>query len=125
MSEVKEIAAERVGFDDYRPRGSNQTKTCYGAVKGGSVRDFSNTQGIDADGDTSMSGTNDLLAAIAGLINQNNANIAGIGTNNSERGTKKETKFKPRAPWRSKEEYKRLLDKGVCIRSENQGHNVS
>lgn len=124
VSEVKEIAAELEGFDDYRPRGSNQTKTCYGAVKGGSVKDFSKTQEIDADGDTSMSGTNGLLAAIAGLINQNNANIAGIGTNNSERGIKKETKFRPRAPWRSKEEYKRLLDRGVCTRCEKKGHNT-
>lgn len=120
VAEVKEIAAELESFDDYRPKGSTLTVTKLGAIKGGIIRASHKAPELDAEGDTIMSGTNNgLLAAIAELIKSNSNN--SIYSAGPSKG-KKLPKSKPRAKWRSKEEFRRLRESGACIRCELKGH---
>lgn len=79
---------------------------------------------IDADGDTIMTGVNALLA----LLNNNdqsskgNLSLASLGKNNNFRQNNNGKDTRPRAPWRSQDEFQKLLSLGVCVRCGKAGH---
>lgn len=116
VEEVREVAAELEGLADYRPKGASQTNTVLGPPKSGSAQLDSRAPAIsnesepklDSERDIVMGGTNALLAALRDLKEN------GIAPH-------KATK-KPRAPWRSKEEFKKLVDEGKCTRCTKKGH---
>ena len=109
VAAVREVAEELESFSDYRPRGSNQIGTKIGPAKGGiglSKLENRNPK-VDGAGDTHMTGTDAILAAIRDL----KVNYSGSSTdyparssNNPKYRSKGEDgrKTKPRAPWRSK-----------------------
>ncbi|KAI0996742.1 hypothetical protein K3495_g11443 [Podosphaera aphanis] len=114
IEEVREVAKELESLSDYRPKGASQTKTVLGAPKSGSAQASVSIQPeiskpkLDLDGDTVMGGTNAVLAAIKDLMESN------LRYEKNPR--------KPRAPWRSKKEFKRLVDEGRCTRCTKKGH---
>lgn len=73
VAQVKQIAAELEGLADYRPKGSSQVKTRIGPPKSGSAQYHSETVnlGVDAEGDTKMSGTDAIIAALKEIKLQN------------------------------------------------------
>lgn len=115
VEEVMEVAAELEALADYRPKGATQTSTVLGAPKSGSAQSYISTEPnartpkLDSDGDISMGGTNAVLAAIRELKE------SGIGP-------QKKNNKKPRAPWRSKEDFNRLFKEGRCTRCTKKGH---
>ena len=69
VATVREVAEEVERFSDYCPKGSTQTVTKIGPPKGG-IGIFmpeNGGDGVDQDGDTKMSGTDAILAAIKDL----------------------------------------------------------
>ncbi|RKF83553.1 putative eka-like protein [Golovinomyces cichoracearum] len=79
---------------------------------------------IDADGDTIMTGVNALLT----LINNNdqsskgNLSLASLGKNNNFRQKNNGKDARLRAPWRSQDEFQKLLSLGVCVRCDKTGN---
>lgn len=74
-----------------------------------------------------MTGTNAILAAIENLKIQSQGGRAkptrgkkGKLKTNPEK--KNNESLKPRAPWRSRTEFNRLVERGVCVRCEKEGH---
>ncbi|KAI0993654.1 hypothetical protein K3495_g14530 [Podosphaera aphanis] len=68
VQEVREIAIEIESWADYRPRGTRSTTTRVGAPKSGTAYlSTPRNTGLDAEGDTRMSGTNALLANLQRL----------------------------------------------------------
>lgn len=69
VAEVKGVAAEIESFADYRQRGSRLTMTKIGPPKCGSAQQsfVPEEEIVDAEGDTLMTGTNAILAAIKDL----------------------------------------------------------
>lgn len=114
VEEVREIAKDLESLEDYRPKGAIQTKTVLGTPKSGSAQVFVNSQlesqgpKLDSDGDTLMGGTNAILAAI------NDLKKGGWGP--------QQVTSKPRAPWRTKEDIKKLIEEGRCTRCTKKGH---
>ncbi|KAI0996850.1 hypothetical protein K3495_g11334 [Podosphaera aphanis] len=126
VAEVKEVAAELESFADYRPKGASKTNTKLGAPKSGSALDTSGQTPIDGDGDIVMGGTNALLAALRELTKQKSRSSAKNGNLSEGKSRPREEPSaqhsKPRAPWRSKSEFSRLLEEGVCTRCTKKGH---
>ena len=126
---VNEVAVELESFTDYRPRGSKEINTKIGPPKGGSTAFTSEPSradtNLDGNGDTYMSGTDAILAAIRDLklINKGTAHS---NSNKKQAGeppvNRKKEATKPRAPWRNKKEFNRLIEKGVCVRCGKEGH---
>ncbi|POS82753.1 hypothetical protein EPUL_006109 [Erysiphe pulchra] len=119
VSSVKAIAVELESFCEYRPKNSNQVETKPGPPKSGRTsykpeQNWSDTA-VDEDGDTIMSGTNAILAAIENLkIQTLGGKAKPIRGKNGELETGPEKKYKEspksRAPWRSLTEFNRLGD---------------
>lgn len=110
VAEVYEVASKLEARSGYQPKGSRATKSWFEVRPGTnptSAREFTKTQ-TDSDGDTLMSGVNALLASLA--------------QERSRKGGDEELPSKPRAPWRSKEDFKRLKDNGLCVRCGRAGH---
>ena len=126
---VNEVAVEQESFTDYRPRGSKEINTKIGPPKGGSTAFTSEPSradtNVDGNGDKYMSGTDAILAAIRDLklINKGTAHS---NSNKKQAGeppvNRKKKATKPRAPWRNKTEFNRLIKKGVCVRCGKEGH---
>ncbi|KAI0991709.1 hypothetical protein K3495_g16478 [Podosphaera aphanis] len=64
---------------------------------------------LDADGDTKMGGVNAIKALQAAI------NALKFNSHSKD-------KSKPRAKWRSQEEFTRLVSEGKCIRCKKNGH---
>ncbi|KAI0997915.1 hypothetical protein K3495_g10273 [Podosphaera aphanis] len=133
VTEVKEVALELESLVDYRPRGVTQTTTRLGAPKSGvapiRTQVQQNQLGIDADGDVRMGGTNAILAALQQLNTQRNTPRSsqgqGQGPPNHQEpstGRDEDSGNLPRAPWRTREELKRLMEAGLCVRCARGGH---
>lgn len=130
VSAVKEIAVELESFSDYRPKNSNQKGTKIGPPKSGSTtykpEPIRSDTAVDQDGDTIMTGTNAILAAIENLKKQSQGN--GAKPTREKKGKLKKNpeknneSLKPRAPWRSRTEFIRLVERGVCVRCKEEGH---
>ena len=131
VSSVKEIAVELESFSDYRPKNSNQIGTKIGPPKSGSTTyrlelNHSDTA-VDQDGDTIMASTNAILAAIENLKIQSQGGEAKpkrvkTGKLKTIPEKKYDESHKPRAPWRPRTEFNRLVEKGVCVRCKKKGH---
>ena len=111
VSRVRQIAARVEAMNSYRPNSSKlQTGTFFIPGRGTVVPHLSNSSAkqplSDPDGDTIMGGVNALTAANA------------KGRNKGQ----KHSQVKPRAPWRSQDEFRKLLDKGLCTRCGKPGH---
>ncbi|KAI0999355.1 hypothetical protein K3495_g8840 [Podosphaera aphanis] len=123
---MKEVAAELESFADYRPKGAPQTSTKLGAPKSGSTQNFSGQTSVDAEVDVVMGGTNALLAALRELTTQKAYSKARNGNSSEGKSRPREELSskhpKTRAPWRSKSEFNRLLEEGVCTRCTKKGH---
>ncbi|KAI1001359.1 hypothetical protein K3495_g6844, partial [Podosphaera aphanis] len=110
VSRVRQIAAQVEAMNSYRPNSSKlQTGTFFIPGRGTIIPHLSNSIAkqplSDPDGDTIMSGVNALTAA--------NSKGRNKGQKNSQ--------SKPRAPWRSPDEFRKLLDKGLCTRCGKPG----
>ncbi|KAI1001107.1 hypothetical protein K3495_g7089 [Podosphaera aphanis] len=127
VAEVREVALDLESLADYRTRGANQTTTQFEAPKSGTAQGVSIRLETDADGDIRMGGTNALLAAkqrlVAGRdgkerdyeeadVREDQLNFAGKGG------------VLPRAPWRSPQEFRRLMTEGLCVRCAGNGHTA-
>lgn len=122
---VAEVAADLEGLNDYRPNNAKYTATKLGTPKGVTVHE-EHKSNVDEEGDYKMGG-NALLAAIERLVLKEDNTVAGLG--NGKKRSKKienfgETKMpgKPRAPWRTKEEFAKLIRKRLCVRCGKSGH---
>ncbi|RKF57566.1 hypothetical protein OnM2_073069, partial [Erysiphe neolycopersici] len=75
-----------------------------------------------------MSGTDAILAAIKDLkLHQNSTTLAGLWNKDSKKindqvGQSKSQQSKPRAPWRKKSEFYRLIEENRCVRCTEAGH---
>jgi Retrotransposon gag protein len=118
LTQVKLIAGRVESLASYRPKGSTGTKTWYLDLP--SSTNLSNTGSgeptaaprKDSTGDTIMGGT-DLNALAAAVVQAIEAN---------HQGRRKAGKGKPRAPWRTREAFGKLVERGVCVRCEKTGH---
>ncbi|KAI0998657.1 hypothetical protein K3495_g9540 [Podosphaera aphanis] len=123
--ELKEVAGKLEALLDYRPKGSTQTGTKLGAPKGGNSLFVASNPQTDEEGDTIMGGTNALVATITSMIQQQLE--GGISSMGLERGKSnnghKEASRKPQAPWRSRGEFRKLVERGVCVRCTKPGHS--
>ena len=123
---VTEVAADLEGLGDYRPKNAKYTTTKLGMPKGISVP-AEHISNFDGEGDYKMGGSNALLAAIQKLVlDKDEGVVAGLGDGvkkGKEKGmSKRKESAKPRAPWRTKEEFGRLVKKGLCTRCRKSGH---
>ncbi|KAI0997618.1 hypothetical protein K3495_g10571 [Podosphaera aphanis] len=115
VSKVKRISGRLENSPSYRPRGSSGSKTWYVAHNGSNLQvaspmPISNQQpNLDADGDTKMGGVN-ALQVLQTAIMALNAGPNKIADN------------RPRAKWRSKDEFERPSNLGKCIRCQKTGH---
>jgi hypothetical protein len=123
MRIVKVVAGQIENLPSYRPKGSppSQAKTWhlrqpgtvgYSAAPPNIGGTSSPSPKVDSQGDTIMGGTaiNAIVAAVVSAMNDKKGK--GKGGNDS----------RPRAPWRTPEAFRRLMDKGVCSRCEKPGH---
>ncbi|KAI1000302.1 hypothetical protein K3495_g7893 [Podosphaera aphanis] len=113
VSIVKRVAGRLEKRPSYRPKGCTGKKTWYlSHVQTRLYSDEKNQLGtsskIDADGDTLMGGIN--------TINTFKLLINSLKSGGSDGN------HKPRAKWRSPEEFKRLVSEGKCIRCQKKGH---
>lgn len=136
VNEVKDVAAELEGLNDYRPRGATQTENVLGAPKSGSAPLSDNNHSCrkeplaDFEGDTVMTRTNALLAALRDFTNSTKelrtsklfGNQEGSSNGQSGRGVQGKSQNKPRATWRTREEIKALIEAGHCTRCKIEGH---
>ncbi|RKF56953.1 hypothetical protein GcM3_191051, partial [Golovinomyces cichoracearum] len=111
--------------------GADQISTRFGAPKGGTLAPTSTSRSsIDADGDIVMGGMDQILAALRQLIpqsKQNKVNTAkqtysAIGGSASGVGNGRSEEKVPRALWRSRDKFTRLLMEGRCVRCSILGH---
>lgn len=126
VEEVCEVAADLEGLNDHRPKNAKYTTTKLGSPKGINVPEVHKDSNLDADGDYKMGGTNALLAAFKKLGIKEDSLIAGLH-DLSKKGSQGEKNKegpsrKPRAPWRSEEEFNNLIKKGLCVRCKKSGH---
>ncbi|KAI0991269.1 hypothetical protein K3495_g16918, partial [Podosphaera aphanis] len=112
VSKVRVVAARLENTPSYRPSGSTGRKTWY-IPQNGSASNFipENPKdragpSIDADGDTKMSGINAMKSLRTIISALNGAN-------------KSQDQNKPRAKWRSMEEFKRLSEEDT-VQQENR-----
>lgn len=82
---------------------------------------------MDADGDYKMRGTNALLAAFENSGIKKDGLIAGLNDLSNkglhkENGSNDGLTEKPRALWRSEEEFYNLIKKRLCLRCKKPGH---
>ncbi|KAI1003674.1 hypothetical protein K3495_g4539 [Podosphaera aphanis] len=110
ISRVRQIAAQVEAMNSYRPNPSKlQTWTFFIPGRGTIIPHSSNSSAkqplSDPDGDMIMGGVNALTAA-----------------SSNGRNKDKNSQVKPRAPWRSQDEFRKLLDKGLYMRCEKPGH---
>ena len=129
VAAVKEVASELEGLPGYRSKNAAGTTTVIGAAKGGMTHTLDNFQpAVDEDGDTVMGGANALLAAIQALmLNKDKAPLASITTDKTADNPKTQKQIdpdrpKPRAPWRSVKDFKKLQENGLCTRCAKKGH---
>lgn len=128
VAAVKEVAIELESFTDYRPKGSNHMGTKIGPPKSGStmskLEPSQPDSKVDGNGDTFMTGTDAILAAIKDLQLQNKDKWRKKSKKTVSRRdvSPSKRKDKPRAPWRSSKEFARLIEEGVCIRCGKGGH---
>ncbi|KAI0993380.1 hypothetical protein K3495_g14804 [Podosphaera aphanis] len=124
VAELKEVAGKLEALSDYRPKGSTQTGTKLGAPKGGNSLFVASNPQTDEEGDTIMGGTNALVATIASMIQQQlEGGISSMGlARGKSNGGHREAGRKPQAPWRSRNEFRKLVEKGVCVRCTRPGH---
>lgn len=124
---VAEVAADLEGLNDYRPKNAKHTGTKLGAPKGVSVPE-ERKRDYDDDGDYKMGESNALIAAIQKLVlRKDEGLIAGLGDKadkgkNNKRRSGGKAPAKPRAPWRTKEEFRKLVQKDLCTRCRKSGH---
>lgn len=109
VNKVGKIAIQLEALRKYKPRGSTQTKTWFVSGQGTIVPNLFNSassqdSSVDNEGDTIMGGVNSLS-----------------GNPRHSKGNKPKPQ-KPRAPWKSAEEFKRLVDNGLCTRCSKSGH---
>lgn len=117
MTTVKIIAGKMESLATYRPNGSTQTKTWFlrqpGSVgyTGSSGSGTAPAPRVDAMGDTIMGGSN-INAIVAAVVGAMNARGRGNGAADG----------RPRAAWKTKDVFSRLMERGLCIRCEKSGH---
>ncbi|KAI1006398.1 hypothetical protein K3495_g1823 [Podosphaera aphanis] len=117
VSKVRVVAARLENTPSYRPSGSAGRKTWY-LPQNGSASFFISKNSkdkagpsLDSDGDTKVGGINAMksLQTIISALNGVNKNLY---------------QSKPRAKWRSLDEFKRLSQEGKCIRCQKKGHDT-
>lgn len=121
IKKVKDVSGRLESLSTYRQKGSTQTKTWFLSQNGAKSQlphdnkvTSSPVPKLDAQGDTQMSGVNALVTALVNAVNTTNQQGKTSGSQFSS--------DKPRAPWRTSEEFQKLVDAGLCIRCEKSGH---
>ncbi|KAI1003452.1 hypothetical protein K3495_g4755 [Podosphaera aphanis] len=134
VAELEEVALGLEALADYRPRNSALTVTMFGAPKSGTTQMLPRYPATDGEGDITMSGTNAIIAAIQQLavaLRLSQGEVGGEGRGRGQDqggnlettlGVREETIELPRAPWRIKEELRRLISEGKCVRCTIKGH---
>jgi hypothetical protein len=119
---VSDVASRLENLPLYRSKDSTTTKTWYLSPVGCGGKLSQDTLGpenapkVDADGDTPMIGMSGLsINALTSLIN------AIQGNGKGERQLKRKDK-RPRAPWRTPDEIRKLAAENKCYRCEKIGH---
>lgn len=130
MQQLREVSSKLEALDDYIPKsGHKQTKTVYIPRRGNFLVNEDGTQAnlslspkqpqqyqvlatsaVDGDGDITMTGVNALVSALVNAFQ------------NSKPKGMKEGNCKPRAPWRSQEDFDRLKAQNKSIRCGKSGH---
>lgn len=117
LAQVKRVAGKMEALPGYRPRGSTSTKTWYLTQPGtaipstvGPLAESATKITVDAQGDTIMGNTSI------------NAIVAAVVSAMKSSGQTRQSDSRPRAPWRTKEAFGRLMELGVCVRCEKAGH---
>lgn len=111
---VREVA-ERLESHKYR---TQTTQTQISPMT--SSTSILNSSTKDAEGDTPMTGVNALFNLLnSGSQSNLNAIIAGLG---KLQGNKSGQDNRPRATWRSQNEFLKLVNQGVCARCAKSGH---
>lgn len=123
---VAEVAADLEGLNDYRPKNAKYTITKIGAPKGVRLPEEYKSN-YDEDGDYKMGESNALMAAIQKLVlGRDEGVVAGLGEKanklKDKRKSEGKTRLKPRASWRTKEEFRKLVEKNLCTRCGRSGH---
>ena len=116
VNKVKAVAGRLENTPSYRPNGCSGKNTYY-IPQNGSMPypvnthiNSSHNAILDADGDTKMSGIKS-LQVLQAAINALSGNSARLNDT------------KPRAIWRSQDEFKKLTEEGKCMRCTKKGHN--
>ncbi|KAI1008179.1 hypothetical protein K3495_g67 [Podosphaera aphanis] len=124
VAELKEVAGKLMALSDYKPKGSTRTFTKLGAPKSGNSL-FSKTgaQPVE-DVDIIMGGTNALVASISNLVHSRlEEKLSGLdASKDKKRDNIKGGTRKPQAPWCSREEFRKLVDKRVCVHCTKLGN---
>lgn len=111
VSMVKRVAGRLENRPSYRPTGCTGKKTWYLSHKQSKYHSsttdrYLHAPDLDDEGDTKMGGVNAIEALKLALNSLNSRNITN----------------KPRAKWRSPEEFKSLCSEGRCVRCREKGH---
>jgi hypothetical protein len=110
---LKGVACVLEGMPGYQPVNSAYTKTFYARQAGAPIQvpQGENRPGTDHEGDVAMTGMSAVqIAALKKCLDNNS------GDNRAKGSTK------PRARWRSQEEFERLREAKLCSRCEKPGH---
>lgn len=122
VATVKQVARRLEAHPSYGARSGSASYTKTWFLEHGGAWHVGGTQGgtqprLDWEGDSPMTGVNAMTpeafvaamrAAAPGMFRGGGG--GGSGSN------------KPRAPWRTPEEFKRLMDQGLCTRCTKSGH---
>ncbi|KAI6247060.1 hypothetical protein HI914_04935 [Erysiphe necator] len=108
IARVKQVAVQLQALQKYRPKGAAHIKTWYVSGQGTVVPQVTKSDRedtvLDSEGDTKMGGVN------------------AISAETSQKKGKRNEQKKPRAPWRTSEEFQKLKEKGLCTRCRKPGH---
>ncbi|POS87410.1 hypothetical protein EPUL_001149 [Erysiphe pulchra] len=109
---VREVVVELESFAVYRPKGATQIGTKLGPAKTGSAALPDSSQPEKDAEELSVKKVD--TSTGNGQMDKKNKG--------KKRDSEEEKKKKPRAPWRSKDEFDSLYKQGVCTRCTKSGH---
>lgn len=129
VTEVKEVADKLEALPDYRPKGATRISTRLGPPKSGNALSKDKEPARDLDGDIVMKDVDSILSVLSNLLkDRNTESLASVNpksksrTNQENRHSESSPVKRPPAPWRSKKDFERLIEKNLCVRCTRPGH---
>lgn len=125
---VKEVADKLEALPDYRPKGAIKISTKLGPPKSGGVPSKSREPVKDSDGDIVMKDIDFILSALSNILkDRDGESVASVNPRSNSRPKRQShqsesgSSRRPPAPWRSKKDFERLVEKNLCVRCTRPG----